>query len=80
MSENEEKLRQAFALGLSLPETDINEDLQYATSQGWDSIAHMALIASLDSTFDIMIDTDDVIDLSSYRKAREILTKYGIQF
>jgi acyl carrier protein len=80
VSENEEKLRQAFALGLSLPEADINEDLQYATSQGWDSIAHMALIASLDSTFDIMIDTDDVIDLSSYRKAREILTKYGIQF
>jgi acyl carrier protein len=80
VSENEEKLRQAFAFGLHLPEADINEDLQYATSQGWDSIAHMALIASLDSTFDIMIDTDDVIDLSSYRKAREILTKYGIQF
>lgn len=80
MSENEKKLREAFASGLSLPEADINEDLQYATSQGWDSIAHMALIASLDSTFDIMIDTDDVIDLSSYPKAREILTKYGIQF
>jgi len=80
VSENEKKLREAFASGLSLPEADINEDLQYATSQGWDSIAHMALIASLDSTFDIMIDTDDVIDLSSYPKAREILTKYGIQF
>jgi acyl carrier protein len=80
VSENEKKLRQAFALGLNLPEADINEDLQYSSSQGWDSIAHMALIASLDSGFDIMIDTDDVIDLSSYQKAREILTKYGIQF
>lgn len=80
MSENEKKLRLAFALGLSLPEVSVHEDLQYASSQGWDSIAHMALIASLDSTFDIMIDTDDVIDLSSYRKAREILTKYGIRF
>lgn len=80
VSENEQKLRQAFALGLNLQDADINEDLQYATSQGWDSIAHMALIASLDSTFDIMMDTDDVIDLSSYGKAREILTKYGVQF
>jgi acyl carrier protein len=80
VSENENKLRQAFASGLSLPEADVNEALQYATSQGWDSVAHMALIASLDSIFDIMIDTDDVIDLSSYPKAREILTKYGIQF
>jgi hypothetical protein len=27
-----------------------------------------------------MMDTDDVIDMSSYGKARQILTKYGIQF
>jgi hypothetical protein len=26
------------------------------------------------------MDTDDVIDMSSYGKARQILTKYGIQF
>jgi acyl carrier protein len=80
VSENEQKLRQAFASGLNLPEADVSEELQYASSQGWDSIAHMALIASLDSTFDIMMDTDDAIDLSSYRKAREILTKYGVRF
>jgi len=80
VSENERKLRNAFASGLRLSESDITEDLQYANSAGWDSVAHMALVASLDETFDIMLDTDDVIDLSSYGKAREILKKYGIQF
>jgi acyl carrier protein len=80
MSENEQKLRRAFAAGLRLSESDVNEDLKYANSAGWDSIAHMVLIASLDETFDIMLETDDVIDLSSYSKAREILTRYGIQF
>jgi acyl carrier protein len=80
LSESEIKLRQAFAAGLNLPEQEVNESLQYASTPGWDSVAHMALIASLDSTFDIMMDTDDVIDLSSYAKAREILNKYGIQF
>lgn len=80
MSESEMKLRQAFAAGLNLAEQEVNESLQYASTPGWDSVAHMALIASLDSTFDIMMDTDDVIDLSSYPKAREILQKYGIQF
>jgi hypothetical protein len=34
----------------------------------------------LDSNFDTMIDTDDVLDMSTYRKAREILTKYGVKF
>jgi acyl carrier protein len=80
LSENEQKLREAFASGLNLNEADVNEDLKYSMSAGWDSIAHMALVAALDETFDIMLDTDDVIDMSSYGKAREILTKYGIQF
>ena len=80
ISENDRKLRQAFASGLNLPEADVHEGLRYANSVGWDSIAHMALVAALDEAFDIMLDTDDVIDMSSYLKAREILTKYGIQF
>ncbi len=80
MSDNEQKLRQAFANGLDIPENEVSEDLQYASTPKWDSTAHMSLIASLDSTFDIMLDTDDVIDMSSYAKARDILTKYGITF
>ena len=80
VSESELKLRSAFAKGLQISEESVNETLQYASTPGWDSVAHMALIASLDSTFDIMLDTDDVLDLSSYPKAREILRKYGVQF
>lgn len=38
----------------------------------------MALIAALEDEFDIMIDTDDVIDMSSFAKAREILAKHGV--
>jgi acyl carrier protein len=80
ISESELKLRRAFANGLEISEESVNETLQYASTPGWDSVAHMALIASLDSMFDIMLDTDDVLDLSSYPNAREILRKYGVQF
>ena len=80
LSSNEQKLRRAFAAGLDLAEADVTEELKYAASAGWDSLAHMALVAAVDEAFDIMLDTDDVIDMSSYPKAREILTKYGIQF
>lgn len=80
MSQSELKLRQAFALGLNMAEAEVNETLKYGNTRGWDSVAHMSLIASLDSTFDIMLDVDDVIDLSSYEKAREILVKYGVRF
>lgn len=34
----------------------------------WDSVGHMSLIATLEDAFDIMMDTDDIIDLSSYER------------
>jgi acyl carrier protein len=80
VSESESKLRTAFSKGLNLPDSSVNEDLKYASTPGWDSVAHMALIAALDSTFDIMLDTDDILDLSSFPKAREILTRHGVAF
>lgn len=80
LSENEVKLRRAFAAGLNIAEADVEEDLKYGNTKGWDSVAHMSLVASLDSTFDVMLEIDDVLDLSSYGKAREILAKYGVQF
>lgn len=56
------------------------ENLAYGSTQGWDSVAHMGLVAEIENTFDVMLATDDVIDLSSFPKAKEILGKYGIQF
>ena len=54
--------------------------LQYQGVELWDSVGHMSLVAALEDEFDIMIDTDDIIDLSSYEKGIEILKKYNIEF
>lgn len=77
---NVQKLRTIFAESLGIPEDQVNDNLQYNSIEEWDSIAHMALIAAIDDGFDIMMDTEDVIDLSSFAKAKEILTKYGVEF
>ena len=37
------------------------------------------MVTMLEETFDIMLDTDDIIDFSSYEKGIEILKKYGIE-
>lgn len=39
----------------------------------------MSLIAELEEAFGIMMDTDDIIDFSSYTKGMEILKKYGVE-
>jgi acyl carrier protein len=80
MNSNEQRLKDVFAEALRIPANEIDDTLAYETASSWDSVAHMGIIAALDSTFDIMIDTDDVIDMSSFGKAKEILAKYGVQF
>lgn len=50
--------------------------LEYQAISEWDSVGHMNLIAALEDSFDIMMDTDDIIDFSSYEKGKEILAKY----
>lgn len=52
--------------------------LEYQGIEAWDSVGHMGLVAALEDAFDIMMDTDDIIDLSSYEKGKEILRKYEI--
>ncbi|WP_427071494.1 acyl carrier protein [Lysinibacillus fusiformis] len=77
---NEEKLRRIFAESLEIDILQVTEDLTYNTIPEWDSIAHMALIAEIDDQFDTMLDTDDVLDLSTFAKAKEILVKYEVEF
>lgn len=80
MNTSIEKLRATFADSLGLPVAQITDDLTYNTVAQWDSVAHMALIAAIEDAFDILIETEDVIDMSSFAKAQSILAKYGVSF
>src|ERR671911_877197 len=72
-------LRQLFVDTLNIgPEVDV-EELKYNSIKAWDSVAHMALVAALETEFDVMLDTDEVLDLSSFKKCVEILGKYGLE-
>jgi acyl carrier protein len=78
--ENKSKLYQSFANALNISIEQITEELAYQSIAEWDSITHMILISQLEDDFNVSIDTDDVIDMSSVAKAKEILTKLGINF
>lgn len=55
------------------------QNLEYQAIPEWDSVGHMGLIAELEEAFDIMFDTEDIIDFSSFEKGKEILKKYGVE-
>lgn len=71
-----EKYNNAFKEAFGIEESELS-GLVYQAIPAWDSVGHMNLISVLEDTFDIMMDTDDIIDFNSYEKGKEILGKYG---
>ncbi|RZU51749.1 acyl carrier protein [Krasilnikovia cinnamomea] len=73
-----QRLRDVFRAALDLPADAPVDDLHYQDHEKWDSLAHMSLIAALEDEFSVMIDTEDVINMSSFSEAMKILGKYGV--
>lgn len=77
---NLEKYNKVFCDTLQISEDKL-ADLKYQDVELWDSVGHMTLMAELEDAFDIMMETDDIVDFSSYEKGKEILSKnYDIEF
>ena len=77
---NLEKYTQAFAEAFEISPNE-TKGLKYQDIKAWDSVGHMGLVANIEDAFDIMMETEDIIDLSSYEKGKEILEKnYEIDF
>lgn len=74
---NREKYNEAFKSVLGVEESSL-ENLEYMGITEWDSVGHMQLIAALEDSFDIMFETDDIIEFNSYRAGIEILKKYEV--
>ncbi|UJR54928.1 hypothetical protein [Dickeya zeae] len=74
---NLEKYNQIFVQTFEVSE-DVLSGYKYQDTASWDSVGHMSMISSLEEAFDIMMDTEDIIDFSSYEKGKEILSKYDV--
>jgi acyl carrier protein len=72
------RLEDIFSETLGIDRAQVVDGLEYNSIKEWDSVAHMALIAALEENYDIMLETEDVIDMSSVGQAREILSKYSV--
>lgn len=75
---NLEKYNNVFCETLQVETSQLN-NLEYQGVELWDSVGHMTLMAALEDAFDIMLDTDDIVDFSSYEKGKDILKKYDVE-
>lgn len=76
---NKEKYDKIFIDNFSIDKSLLGDALLYNTIPQWDSIGHMAMIAAIEETFNIAMETDDIVNFNSYKKGFELLAKYGIE-
>ena len=77
---NKEKYTKIFISSLAIDKDSFKENLKYNDIPEWDSIGHMTLMSALEEGFAITLETDDIVDFSSFNKGIEILKKYKIKF
>jgi acyl carrier protein len=75
-----QQLRAVFIESLGLP-TDVDwETLRYRGVEEWDSVAHMHLVGEIEQHFDLMLETQDVLAMSSFAATQAILVRHGVSF
>ena len=72
------KIIEVFAKALGISKEKVIDSLEYNAISEWDSIGHMSLVNDLETAFDIILEVDDIINMSSVAKVKEILKKYEV--
>ena len=67
-----------FSECFDIPSEQVNDNIQYQGIEKWDSLNHLKFTSRLEEVYDIELDMDDIINMSSVKKIKEILQKYGV--
>jgi acyl carrier protein len=73
------KLIDCFVLVFAIEREKVIPDLAYQSIPQWDSVGHMALVAEIENQFNVTLDTEDIIGMSDFAKAVEILNRHGVR-
>ena len=77
--ENKKKYQEIFIKSLAIGDEKFSDQIKYNEIPEWDSIGHMTLMSGLEEGFSITLETDDIVDFSSFKKGIEILKKYKVE-
>lgn len=54
----------------------INESMTRRNTEKWNSLLHLTFVTAIEDEFEIMLDTQDILNLISYSAGLEIIDKY----
>lgn len=79
--DNQKKLDEIFKEVFAVEDAALGEHLNREEVAQWDSIHQLSLLSYLEDSFDIMLDGEDALGITSYLGCKELLaSKYEISF
>lgn len=75
---NLQKLNKVFTDVFEVELEELNEDFTIDNVDNWDSVTQLSLVSDIEDEFDIMLDSDDILEFKCYSVAKTIIPKYGI--
>ena len=75
---NIEKYDKVFVRVLNVEQGELNENFTMSSIRQWDSVAHISLISELEDAFDILLESEDILNYGSYENGKLIMKKYGV--
>ncbi len=76
---NIEKYNQAFVETFGIADSEELSGYTFKESHNWDSVGHMMLCAAIEDAFDVQLEGEDILSITSYEEGKKVLSKYGIE-
>ena len=78
-SANEKKLVEIFTVILELENDNKNIlSISRLTEENWDSLAHVSIVAAIESEFGLNLESSDMERMSSFAETRLLLEEKGL--
>ncbi|GAA3652854.1 acyl carrier protein [Flavivirga jejuensis] len=74
-----EQLYKVIAKALDISTEIITDQLEYQSIVEWDSMSHLILVEALETTYNIEIETEDILEMSTVAKLKDVLKKKNIE-
>jgi acyl carrier protein len=77
---NNEKYESVFTSVFNVDKEVLNENFTFKAVDEWDSFLHLTLISELEDAFDVLFESEDILNFGGYENGKKILEKYGVDF
>lgn len=77
---NLDKYVDIFTSVFDVDRSELNENFNFNDVEKWDSLTHLTLISELETAFDVVFETEDILHFGGFLNGIEVLKCYGIEF